>query len=156
MKVNYIAILLACANCLYLQSTKVLKFENNNLLFEPKLFCFSSKTIQVHYYYVLFVSELHPFKKSSTISWVPLQNDLPHEEKTLKLRLQRMLVWISICKENHALRAWRDHLENSAEVFVLDSRSFYYTFINIDYSKLSVSQQRHRFEYLCLLYSLQD
>ena len=31
-----------------------------------------------------------------------------HTKKKLTLRLQSMLVWISICKENHALRAWRE------------------------------------------------
>ena len=39
---------------------------------------------------------------------ISLKNDLPHEEKLLTLRLQSMLVWISICNENHALRAWRE------------------------------------------------
>ena len=45
---------------------------------------------------------------------VSLKNDFPHElsratkKNFLTVRLQRMLVWISICKENHALRAWRE------------------------------------------------
>ena len=32
----------------------------------------------------------------------------PRRKKLFILRLQSMLVWISICKENHALRAWRE------------------------------------------------
>ena len=48
------------------------------------------------------------------------RNEEKATKKNLILRLQSMLVWISICKENHALRAWREITWNVVKLSVFN------------------------------------